>query len=93
MVSVVEGCVFGKETFAGWGVVGVADVGEDFDLWLLCGGLRLRLEWVTVGVRICVRRVIVADDAYAEFVGAAFEAECDHRDGVIASLTRLSIVI
>lgn len=43
MRAVVEGGVFGEKACAWWGVVGVADVGEDagivlLDLVLWCGG-------------------------------------------------------
>lgn len=55
--SVVFGCVFGEESFAGGGDEGVADVGEDC-CW--AGGFG------------------VVDEANAEFVGGAFEAEGYH---------------
>lgn len=55
MRAVVYGGVFGEETGAGGGDVGVSEVGEDYGG--RSGG----------GVR---------DDANADFVGAAFEADC-----------------
>ena len=63
---VVLGCVLWQETFAGRGVEGVADVGED-EGWL--SGRRFGGG----GVRGAGFRVL--DYADAELVGGAFEAE------------------
>ena len=63
-LAVVARGVFGEEAGAGWGDVGVAEVGED----LGAGVGAVAAGWVE-------------DEAYAELVGGAFEAEGYHCGG------------
>ena len=78
--AVVEGGFFGEEARAGRGVVGVAEVGEDL------GGLVGGGRGVGCGGGVAIGdgdgavggNVRVVDDADAEFIGRAFEAQGYH---------------